>query len=167
MSLQSTLRTRMSLWPTWRRATWVSLLRRPCWPLSYLTGSSRSAFWVSHSIWRSCFSGTTPANDLAWGCTETWPFLPNMGLSSLWAIFALGLTSGLPKAFQDSIFIWCFSYSSSFRPSFLPQVSDLQHSTARSHSLSTPVPVLLYLSQTLLPINVCTLSWHLRSRRLN
>lgn len=67
MPLQSTLRTGMSLWQTWRRATWVSLVRRTCWSSSYLTGSSCRAFWVSHSIWRSCFSWTTPANDLAWG----------------------------------------------------------------------------------------------------
>lgn len=128
MPLQSTLRTGMSLWQTWRRATWVSLVRRTCWSSSYLTGSSCRAFWVSHSIWRSCFSWTTPANDLAWGVY--WALAISAQYGSLTAMNSLcsGLTSGPAKAFQYSILVWCFSCSSSLLPSFLPLMSDLQHS---------------------------------------
>lgn len=31
-------------------------------------------------------------------CTNTWPLLPSVGLSPLWAIFALELSDGLAKA---------------------------------------------------------------------
>lgn len=152
MSLQATLRARMSLQQTWRWATWVSLLRT-CWSLSYLTASSRSAFWVSPSIWMSCFSWTAPGNDLAWWCAETGPFLPNMGHSSPWANFTLGLTSGLAKALQRCISVWCFPP----HPLSFPLSSHKcqTYVAAWRHSLPTPVPAPLPLSFSGIASNKC------------
>lgn len=152
MSLQATLRARMSLRQTWRWATSVSLLRT-CWSLSYLTASSRSAFWVSPSIWMSCFSWTAPGNDLAWWCLRPSHFCPTWGSSS-WVNFTLGLTSGLAKALQCCISVWCFPP----HPLSFPLSSHKcqTYVAAWRHSLPTPVPAPLYLSQALLPINVCT-----------
>lgn len=114
MSLQATLRARMSLRQTWRWATWVSLLRTCWWSLSYLTASSRSAFWVSPSIWMSCFSWTAPGNDLAWWCLRPSHFCPTWG-SSPWANLPWVLPVGWPRlssaASQSDAFLLILSPS--------------------------------------------------------
>lgn len=86
--LQSTLKIRMSLWQAWRWAPWIAL-ERTCWSRSYLLASSDSTFWVSQSMWRSCFPGSLwPRLSLV--LTKTWPFLHNTdsvlcGQSLLWS----------------------------------------------------------------------------------